>query len=385
MATIDHSKRAHALCSPSSAHRWTQCPLSVILSAGFPETPPGPAAERGTRAHEAAQACLEFGFDVADLVSAGRYAESDPEWIDATQRYVDYVRMYLAFGDVVVEQRVTVSDHVSGTPDAIAFCGDGLHVFDLKTGRGEVAPERNEQLMLYAAGAARAAGVVDATVTLHIFQPFNGGAKTWVTTARECYGIADGAAAIARYIHDVVDGGCAHEPRAITGGWCAYCPATHVCPANAAEFDAVASLAADAAAAPASVDAADLLPRFKRVRAFMDAIEARARADAYDGRPPRGYKLVQGAGRRQWAATMTDAEVARHLSGTGIEPFTQSLLSPAQAEKQLGRKEFSTLCGDIVEIRHSAALLVPIDDKRPAYDPAADGQSFEPLENGSYE
>ena len=48
---------SHALLAPSSAHRWIECPGSVVLSKDIPETT-SEYAEEGTFAHAVAAHCL---------------------------------------------------------------------------------------------------------------------------------------------------------------------------------------------------------------------------------------------------------------------------------------------------------------------------------------
>ena len=55
--TVDHTARAHAKLSPSSAYRWIACPGSIRLSAGIPDTS-SVFAEEGTAAHELCELCL---------------------------------------------------------------------------------------------------------------------------------------------------------------------------------------------------------------------------------------------------------------------------------------------------------------------------------------
>lgn len=55
MATIsDHSSRAHALLSASSAHRWLACPPSAMAAEMYPQEETEFTKE-GTLAHEVAE------------------------------------------------------------------------------------------------------------------------------------------------------------------------------------------------------------------------------------------------------------------------------------------------------------------------------------------
>ena len=50
----DHNKRAHALLSASSAHRWLECPPSAIAAEGY-KNEGTEFTREGTLAHEIAE------------------------------------------------------------------------------------------------------------------------------------------------------------------------------------------------------------------------------------------------------------------------------------------------------------------------------------------
>ena len=52
--TNDHSKRAHALLSASSAHRWLACTPSAVAAEMYPNES-SEFAHEGTLAHEVAE------------------------------------------------------------------------------------------------------------------------------------------------------------------------------------------------------------------------------------------------------------------------------------------------------------------------------------------
>ncbi len=52
--SIDHSSRAHALLSASSAHRWLACPPSAVAAEMYPQQDTDFTRE-GTLAHEVAE------------------------------------------------------------------------------------------------------------------------------------------------------------------------------------------------------------------------------------------------------------------------------------------------------------------------------------------
>lgn len=171
--------KKHALLSPSSAHRWMNCPGSVAMEQGL-EDKGSEYAKEGTAAHFLASECLEeenfakayFGYYIgisedtptmfyhkpADLPNIDFFEVTD-EMVEAVQVYIDTVRQYAAPGSLLVEQSLPIGDvtgeeGAEGTADAVVLLEDEIIVIDLKYGRGEmVEAEENPQLMLYAIGA----------------------------------------------------------------------------------------------------------------------------------------------------------------------------------------------------------------------------------------
>ena len=87
------SKNGHALLSPSSAHRWINCPGSVGLIKDIPEVMSEYALE-GSAAHILAQYCLEDKNDAAKHV--GRmYAVKEIDAYLIEKEMADYVQVYL--------------------------------------------------------------------------------------------------------------------------------------------------------------------------------------------------------------------------------------------------------------------------------------------------
>ena len=189
---------AHALFSPSSAHKWTRCEGALAMEYGYPDSTSA-AADEGTAAHHLAALVLTDGTyytrayqgRIIRVVNGVVYERGDPwpplfkgqrnrsdrtfevdeDMCDAVQTYVDAIRgridEYKAAGAVdttiLVENRVDISNVVNypeqfGTSDIIiiATWADGtslIGVEDLKYGYRLVNAERNEQLMIYALGA----------------------------------------------------------------------------------------------------------------------------------------------------------------------------------------------------------------------------------------
>lgn len=183
---------AHARLSPSAASRWLACPGSVDRSAGYPNTS-GPDAERGTCAHALLERdtltgeppCLAIG-DVVEGVKVDRHiagwAEQAAQWVrayrvahpGATILAEHQVDIGLAFG---LATNADGKTDLWGTADLFAVDAGELVVFDFKSGRHDVSPTMNKQLLLYASGYERTLSEPVRWIRLVIHQPRCGGAK----------------------------------------------------------------------------------------------------------------------------------------------------------------------------------------------------------------
>lgn len=167
---------AHAKWSPSSAHRWMECPASMAEELNYVRVGASVFADEGTAAHTLLADCLIGRCDassymgrvipVVTLDEAGNEIARneftvDEEMASNIQVVVESVMARVKAGwTLLVEQRVDFSrsigiDNQFGTADIILVSPDGKHVSveDLKYGRGhKVYPQNNHQMLCYAVG-----------------------------------------------------------------------------------------------------------------------------------------------------------------------------------------------------------------------------------------
>jgi hypothetical protein len=95
---------------------------------------------------------------------------------------------------------------------------------------------------------------------------------------------------------------------------------------------------------------------------WLDALEAMAMETLLAGGTVPGYKLVAGRSNRQWSNEV-DAEkvLVDALAGGAYET---KLLSPAKAEKALGKKR-AAIVETLIIKKEGAPTLAPESDKRP--------------------
>lgn len=224
---------AHALLSPSSAHRWMSCPGSVSLSRLFPDESSS-YAEEGTLAHAWAAHLL----DPQNQPQPAEALSSDN--LTFVQDYVLFVERETAGGVCRIEYPVSVSEvtgeaNAKGTIDCAALVNGTLKIIDLKFGKGvKVDAEHNTQLMIYAAGALPLFDVIDEVkdIELTIFQPRINNICSWKLTPAELEEFVNQARARASIAINYLRADplplAALEPSADA---CRFCKAKAACPA----------------------------------------------------------------------------------------------------------------------------------------------------------
>jgi hypothetical protein len=399
-----HTTRAHAKRSPSSAYRWMNCPGSIRMSEGVAERKSSVFADEGTAAHILAEHCLRHELDTAPFfggvidihgqehrtqflakhapLTDGRF-EIDEEMVDGVQLFLDTVRECLAAnpGAVLhVERRVQFSGDEFGTADAIVYdqFNGRLYIFDLKYGAGVLVEVKdaegnpNKQLVCYGEGAARYVDEAIGLLTITIIQPRmphpEGPVRSVDIGPLE---LLDWSFAI--------DGAIAktHEPDAplVAGDWCKWCPAEAVCPKATTHALAVAQQDFD------NLDVVNLpspehlsLQQIGRILSGLDFLEGWAKnvrqfayAEHTAGRKIPGFKEVAKDGRRKWIEEKDAATLIAHSSGLPTELlYTEpKFKSPAQIEKLVGKKDFAAKYAALAPSVSSGTKLAPLSDRRP--------------------
>lgn len=259
----------HRKLSPSSAHRWMNCPGSIAL-IGDESSMAGVEAMRGTAAHKVLETCAQReiwdattyqGFHVAvpkngdgdaELMYPGTEDEppdstgnnADYAIFEVDEKMVDGVQLALDTLETSMEAMKNpklfterfldmswLDPRLGGTADLtlIEYFG-WAHLLDYKNGYVFVDHRDNEQVMLYGLGIMHENPDVEG-VRITIIQPNasheEGLARTVEYTSEEME-------AFEQKVRDAAEATAMPNAKRRPGDWCRYCPAAGVrCP----EFD----------------------------------------------------------------------------------------------------------------------------------------------------
>lgn len=361
-------------------HRWAACPGSVRLSRTAPPAPPSADAEEGILAHDLGAQWLTTG-KVPD------FGDND-EMREAVRLYVDTVFMDVAQRktQLFVEHRFDLSSiypGMFGTSDAViatpyGCAGHGitkrkLYVYDFKYGAGVyVSVVDNPQLKYYGLGALMTLPCVTEMggveeVELIIVQPRCPGAdnkkvRRVVMEVEDLYMFAAELKAAAEATED---------PNAplVSGDHCRWCPALIGCPeierarneAAAEEFAPKAQTFEHAASNP--MDLSRLLKMVPRLKAWCEAVDKFAYAEAMAGRPVPGFKLVDKRPVRKIVDEGPVIDMLKVVGGTDEQIYTiPKLRSPAQLEENF--PALKNWMQKYIEKKSSGKVLVPDSDDR---------------------
>ena len=376
--TPNHTDRAHALLSASSADRWLKCPPSAVAAEAYPNEGTDFTRE-GTLAHEVAEIYARGDWLEPVAVEVTKITQ---EMIDCASGYRDYIQEQIKSDDVIMllEQRVDFSPWVPdgfGTCDCILIQGDTLTIIDYKYGVGvAVSAVDNPQMKLYALGALNDYGIAldIGRVEMHIYQPRINNISVDSLDVGELLGWAEVT------VKPTAEKAIKGEGDYAAGEHCKFCPHAGRCRALTKVCTEYVETHSLRVALPvlAPHEVAEVLQMEPLVALWLKRVKAQALTTLLDGGEIPGYKVVEGKlGNRKWT---DELQVSEKLQANGYQlaDITETkLLSPAVMDKTIGKKKVAELLGDMIDRSAGAPTVVPESDKRPAYNRADDFDTLE--------
>ena len=357
-----------AIVGGSTASRVIKCPASVALCAKMPPKPSSKYADEGTLLHNAIAEILEKDLNPSDIIGF-KYKELVVTQELYDEKIVPALRS-LDEIDPECEMRISVESEVDfgdylpgvfGSADVIGKLKRSAKVIDWKFGSGVIVEaEENYQGMFYAAAAMRTEKTKWAfedvdEVEIIIVQPPE--MRRWVTTPERIKEFE-------QQLSIAVKEAKRKDAPMQSGSHCRWCAAKPVCP-----------IMTDSVARSTQLALKDLKPDLiatylQQADVLEDWIkELRELAHQMlesDVRVP-GYKLVAKRAIRQWSdeALANNESLLHYTLGLGSDVlYDKKVISPAQAEKILG-KEGKEKIKDLVVAVSSGSTLVPESDPRP--------------------
>lgn len=375
-------QKAHAKFSPSSAKRWLACPGSIRAIASAPPPPESKYAQEGTDAHACLEALAKNPEKLLSTADFLRRQYGEQMVVHAEWALKEINRLRPKGAELLVEEKSDLSfihPEFWGTADISIVEHFGvLKVLDYKYGAGiavEVMEdgEANPQLAAYALGIAHKHGYDFEAVELGVIQPRvehpDGKVRTVSLTVEELMAWAN---TFRRGIELALKKNAPFK----AGDHCRFCPAAVTCPVLSTQSleQAKVELTPTGLKVPKVTrlkpeEIALTLTALKRLDVWASEVRKHAFHLLERGESLPGWKLVEKRGTRRWA----DPEAAAQLAAAtfGEKAFTKpELLSPAQVEKQVGKKA-ARFVADHTEMVSSGLTMAQDHDHRPRHDQLA--------------
>ena len=393
MSDVAHKDRQHAVCSASAMAKNMVCAGNIALSS-LCEDVEREAAAFGTCTHQLSEKCLLSGPEGGEVNAdsfiglvqrSGKFEfPVDEDMANTAQVYVDYCRSRLAeykaeTGDEAVywvEQKLSLESlmpalETGGPGDFIIWFPKWMlvEIIDLKAGRGvTVNVAGSPQGRTYGIGAMLSLPEVRPEwVMVTIVQPRVGDGlpKSEKFHVSELFDWCHDLLGLIQKCKDALDefnalGGNSvlfdeWADKWLTPGQCTFCTAKPICPAlRKKALAAMPALArqwhedvtlttpptlSNLAKIGSPEELAHDLDGFDELEAWISARRAYAHAQAEAGVEVPGYQLVEKIGNRKWSDETKATETLAALGLTEKQMFKASLVTPAQAEKLLGKRK----------------------------------------------
>lgn len=370
----------HALLSASGAHRWLNCSPSVRLEEEVEDSTSVYAME-GTFMHELSELHLhyfleninkvEFNKRLKQMKKSEFYTEEIEKavkaYVDVVIEKINEVRSQSKDPLILIEEKLDYSPWVKegfGTGDVLIIADGIIEIIDLKGGKGvSVSAVGNPQMRLYGLGAIHGFGMLYDTqkIRMTIIQPRLDNISTDEIEVEELLAWAE------EVVKPKADAAWAGEGAFNPGEHCRFCKIKATCRARSHENLKLACMDFKEPALLTDEEVVEVLFQIGELQKWASDVENYALETATnDGKQWPGMKLIEGRVTRRFSS---ETEVADKLLEAGYPEdriYSKSLLSLTKLEKEIGKKEFEEIIGDLIERPPGKLKLVPEEDQRPA-------------------
>lgn len=296
---------AHALLSPSAAHRWLHCTAAPRLEANVADEGSSFALE-GTLAHAYCALKLKQFMDwptdseeaeIKQLNDQYHTGEMD-EYTDTYKTIVlekyNAARVATPDARLLVETKLDFSEYVPdafGTADAIIIADGVMEVIDFKYGKGvKVSAYRNPQMMIYALGAYDrfSFDYRIERVRMTIVQPRIDNLSEYEIAVSELMAWVDEE--LTPKAKQAYEGNGPQVP----GEWCQFCKVKNCCRALTERCTSTAANYPDPKLLTAEELATEVLPNLAVIKTWLTGVEDYALQQALSGVQLPGWKIVEG-------------------------------------------------------------------------------------------
>ncbi len=367
---------AHSPLGPSSADRWINCPGSVRLTAGLPDTESQYAAE-GTVAHHLTEVMRRDGIAASSFL--GQTIDEilvKQEMVDAVEMFVEHVEETPGFA--LIEVRTHFGEWVPegfGTLDDARLAPGKATITDFKYGKGvQVFAENNSQLKVYALGVlAEWDWLYDfQNFVLCVHQPRLDHIDTWAISRADL--LAWAASVVKPKAAEALSG----KGKVCAGDWCQWCKIKATCRVRATsvfnsvvgDFESIEDAASRTPAEAATLSNSEIavaLTAIGNIKKWCAAIEAHAMSEIKHGHEVGDYKIVAGRSSRGWGLDAEEIAGIWAAKGLAVEDlYEKKMLTMPAAEKVAGKKNDIWKVEGLVVKSAGKPTLAPGSDPRPA-------------------
>ena len=368
------------MLSASGASRWLICTPSARLEEQFEETESA-FADEGTLAHTLCELMLRyrlkwisskvFHMGLLEVQAEELYDQTMMDWANTYADYVmDKYRSASKGARIYLEQKLILEEYVPegyGTVD-VAIVGDDLmEVIDFKYGKGVyVEAKENRQMMLYAIGAYREFDYLYdiKDVRMTIYQPRIDNISSYDMPIKDLMLWAN------ETLRPTARTAFQGLGEYIPGDHCRFCRARAVCQAHA-KYQLQVAAREFTLTTITDEQVAKVLLKADSMKKWITSVEQHALHLAVNhGKQWPGLKVVAGRSNRRYADEKKVLDTLVEAGYKSEQVVNKKLPGITDLSKIITTLDFQKCVEPHLIKPPGAPTLVPISDKRPAWNSA---------------